>query len=490
MFLSKILLNVNYKCENFIDTDITDIVYDSRKAEKSTLFVALCGAFSDGHDYVVKAYENGARFFLCQKNVSLPDDAVIIMTENTRSALSLISGNFFGHPDKELTVIGVTGTKGKTTITHILRTVLDECGVKCGVIGTSGAYFGDECIKTVNTTPESYECLKILRKMADAGCKAACMEVSSLGLKHHRVDDIHFDTAVFTNLSPDHIGGHEHDSFEEYSYWKKQLFKLCDFAVFNNDDAFSAELQSDIRCPFVTFSLGSKADYVAENLKNIRDGEFFGVKFDCIFGAGKTEIKVSMPGYFSVYNALAAYAVCIHLGVEPQKAAEAIVHARVKGRNELLHIPADYDVFIDYAHNGVSMKSIIESVKAYKHNRIITVFGSVGDRAQLRRAEMGTVSGALSDYSIITADDPNYEDPMKIAEEIASYVEAQGGSYEIITDREKAVFAALDIAQSGDIVLILGKGQETAQKVRGELIPYSDHETVGKYFKLKKEELA
>lgn len=484
MLLSEILINIEYACENFTETQISDIVYDSRKAQKGTLFVALCGAFSDGHDYVQKAYENGARVFLCQKEVSLPDDATVILTQDTRAALSVISGNFFRHPDRELRLIGVTGTKGKTTITHMLRTVLDKCGVKCGVIGTAGAYYGEKYIPTINTTPESYETLKILRKMADAGCQAVCMEVSSLGLKHHRVDNLHFDTAVFTNLSPDHVGGHEHESFEEYSYWKKQLFKLCDFAVLNQDDVFSAEIENEISCEFTTFALTENADYTALNIEKIRNSELFGVSFDCVHGGEKTNIKVSMPGYFSVYNALAAFAVCLHLGVDREKAAKAIVCARVVGRNELISVPADFDVFIDYAHNGISMKSIIESVKAYDHNRIITVFGSVGDRAQLRRRELGLVSGSLSDYSIVTTDDPNFEDPRKIADEIASYIEEAGGSYEIVLDREEAVFKALSIAQSGDIVLILGKGQETAQKIKGELVPYSDHEAVRKYFGL------
>lgn len=487
MLLSEILRDVDYKCTSFSDVQIEDIAYDSRKAKKDTLFVALCGAFSDGHDYLYKAYENGARAFLCQREASLPSDALIITTDDTRAALSVISGNFFNHPDLEIKLVGVTGTKGKTTITHMLRTVLDKCGIKSGVIGTTGAYFGDEYIPTVNTTPESYETLKIMRRMADDGCKAVCMEVSSLGLKHHRVDSLCFDTAVFTNLSPDHIGGHEHDSFEEYAFWKKQLFHMCSFAVLNRDDAFSEEIEKEIDYPYVSFSLGTDSDYTAENIRNLRDNDFFGVSFDCLHNGDRTPIKVSMPGYFSVYNALSAYAVCIHLGVDKEKAAQAIVSARVKGRNELISVPADYSVFIDYAHNGVSMKSIIESVRAYEHNRIITVFGSVGDRAQLRREEMGLVSGALADLSIITTDDPNFESPQKIAEEIASYVKKSGGKYEIITDREKAVFRALDIAEKGDIILILGKGQETAQKVKGELVPYSDHESVRKYFSLKKE---
>ncbi len=487
MLLTKILSGTDYSCEKFSDAEINDIVYDSRKAKNGCLFVALCGAFSDGHDYVLKAYENGARVFLCEKTVALPDDAEVIYVSDTRASLCTVSSEFFSHPDREMKIVGVTGTKGKTTVTHIMRTVLDMCGVKCGVIGTTGAYFGDKYVPTVNTTPESYEIFSLLRQMADCGCKAVCMEVSSLGLKHHRVDALHFDTAVFTNFSPDHIGGHEHDSIEEYAFWKKQLFKKCDFAVLNGDDPFSSEIREKLSCPCISFSLSENGDILAQNIQKIRNNKFFGVSFDCVYGTEKTEIKVSMPGFFSVCNALAAYAVCMRFGIDASKAAGAMACARVKGRNELINTGADYDVFIDYAHNGVSMKSVIESVSVYEHNRIITVFGSVGDRAQLRREEMGLVSGALSDYTVITSDDPNFESPEKIAEEIAAYVKKAGGKYEIIIEREDAVFRALDMAEKGDIVLILGKGQETAQKVCGEMIPYSDHESVKKYFRLKKE---
>ena len=488
MQLSKILENLKYECDNFQDFEIEDIVYDSRKARGGTVFVALCGALSDGHAYVKSAYDNGARVFLVERDIAIGDDAIMIKTENTRAALALISGNFFSHPDRELTVIGVTGTKGKTTVTHILRTVLDHCGIKSGVIGTEGAYFGDKYLPTVNTTPESYETFKLMRLMIDNGCKAVCMEVSSLGLKHHRVDGMHFDTAVFTNLYPDHIGGHEHDSFMEYSYWKKQLFKKCDYAVFNADDAFSAEIEREITCPYSTFSLYEKADISASNIEKIRDGSFFGVGFACQNRGTSFHMKISMPGLFSVYNALAAYAVCTHMGIDNEKIISAIKNAKVKGRNEFVAVPAEFDVIIDYAHNGISMKSVIETVKEYEHSNIITVFGSVGGRAQLRRKEMGLVSGAMADLSIITTDDPNFEEPAEIADEIASYIKTQNGKYAIILDREKAVHYALSKAKKGDFVLILGKGRETAQKVRGERIPYSDHEAVFSYFKMGKEE--
>jgi len=466
-------------------SDISDIVYDSRKAKKGCLFVALTGAFSDGHDYVLSAYEKGARVFLCERKVDLPIDAKVIICENARKVLAQISRNFFRQPDEQLQLIGVTGTKGKTTITHILKTVLDNCDICTGVIGTIGAYYCDKYISTVNTTPESYEIFSILRQMADEGVKVVCMEVSSLGIKHFRVEGLHFNTAIFTNLSPDHIGGKEHNSFEEYAYWKKQLFHNCDFALLNSDDLFSREIEREITCPYETFSLFEKSDYYAFDLSNIRTENFFGVGFSVNAKGEDFQMKVCMPGEYSVLNALSCLAVGAHLGVERKKVVSAMEFAKVKGRAEFISTGASYSVILDYAHNGISMKSLLEAVGKFDHNNIITVFGSVGNRAELRRKEMGIVSGSMASYSIITTDDPNYENPMDIALEIGSYIEKENGRYEIILDRKSAIHKALSMAQKGDIVLILGKGSETCQKIKGEKIPYSDYDSVASYFNLK-----
>lgn len=486
MLLSQLLKNVEYSSSSFCDIDISDIVYDSRKASEGKLFVALTGAFTDGHDYAESAYLKGARVFVTEHELPLPGDAIVIVTKNSRAALGIMSAEFFGHPEKELDIIGVTGTKGKTTVTHMLRHCLDECGVKSGVIGTVGAYYGDKFVPTVNTTPESYEIMRLLRLMAEDGCKTACMEVSSIGLKAHRTDGIEFAAAVFTNLSPDHIGGAEHDSFEEYAYWKKQLFKQCKKAYLCADDPFSDEIIKELHCPYETFAVNTDADLTADNIKPIGGDNFFGVSFD-IEEDGKTlPAKTAMPGVFSVENALAATAVCRGFGIDLEKAVGALSTAVVRGRNECVHVPAEYNVVIDYAHNGQSFNSVIDTFSVYPHNKIITVFGSVGDRAQLRRREMGEISGKKADLSIITSDDPGYEDPMKIAEEIAEAVEKAGGKYIIEADREKAVFKALGLAEKGDIILILGKGHETAQKIKGEKVHYSDRETVEKYFRRTK----
>ncbi|MBR3767849.1 MAG: UDP-N-acetylmuramoyl-L-alanyl-D-glutamate--2,6-diaminopimelate ligase [Clostridia bacterium] len=486
MLLSKVFQNVNYRCPDFRDVEIDDIVYSSRNAAEGTMFVALVGAFSDGHDYAESAYLLGARVFLLSKEVSLPEDALCIYVDNTRETLAHISGNFFSHPDKEIDVIGVTGTKGKTTVTHMLCTCLNECGIKSGVIGTVGAYFDGKYIPTVNTTPESYEIQKLLRLMADAGCKAACIEVSSIGIKNHRVDGIDFSTAVFTNLSPDHIGGAEHDSFEEYSFWKKQLFKKCKKAIFNKDDLFSEEIIKEITVPFATFSINEDADFSADDIKNLRTADFFGVGFTYKTKDGSVDAKIAMPGFYSVYNALAAVSVCKEYSIADEKIVSALEKARVKGRNELMNVGASYAVIIDYAHNGQSFNSVIDTVKEYPHERIICVYGSVGDRAQLRRQEMGLVCGKKADLSVITTDDPGFEDPEEIAKEIASFVEKEGGEYKIIVDRTEAVHFALSEAKDGDIVLILGKGHETIQKIKGEKVHYSDHEAVKAYFEKSK----
>lgn len=485
MLLSEILKNVEYSSPNFKDCEIEDIVYSSKNSRPDTLFAALVGAFTDGHDYAQSAYLLGTRVFLLSHKVSLPDDAVCIYVKDTRYTLSVISANLFSHPYKDLDVIGVTGTKGKTTVTHMLAACLNLCGIKSGVIGTVGAYYDGKYIPTVNTTPESYEIHKLLRLMADAGCKTVCMEVSSLGLKHHRVDGMEFSSAVFTNLSPDHIGGAEHDSFEEYAFWKKQLFKHCKSAFLNADDPFSGEIIKELTVPYTCFSIYENSPLQADNIRNLRSDGFFGVGFSYKSRDGEAQAKIAMPGYFSVYNALAAIAVCKQYGISDEKITKALEIARVKGRNELVDVPADYTVIIDYAHNGQSFNSVLDTVRDYPHGKIICVYGSVGDRAQLRRKEMGTVCGKKADMSIITSDDPGYEDPEKIATEIAKYVEEAGGKYEIITDRTAAVHRALDIAEKDDIVLILGKGHETAQKIKGEKVHYSDREAVDTYFEKK-----
>ncbi len=457
MQLQEVLQGVHVSGSFDATLDITDIAYDSRKACENTMFVCLSGARTDGHIFAKNAYDTGCRIFLCEKPIDVPDDAVILSCADTRAALAVCSCNFFRHPYRDIKVIGITGTKGKTTTAHIVKAVLDHAGIPTGIIGTVGAAFCDKVLPTVNTTPESYELQKLLRMMADAGCKAAAIEVSSLGLKFHRVDGLQFDTAVFTNLSPDHIGTNEHDSFEEYAGWKKQLFAHCDYAVLNKDDPFSETIAQFCVCPKTTYGFAKELC-----------GEAF-------------SFFLSLPGTVNAYNALAAAAVARHFGVATETIGEALANVHVKGRGEVVDTHTPYSVIIDYAHNGVSLKSIIETAKAYEHNRIIALYGSVGSRTEIRRKELGLVSGALCDLSILTSDDPEFEDPDQIIAEIARYVEQAGGKHVDIPDRAEAIRYALSIAEPGDILIFAGKGHEEFMKVRGEKLPFSEKKVIFEY---------
>ena len=487
MTLSEILNGLEYQCSNFTDCEINDIAYDSRKCGDGILFVCLVGAFTDGHKYIQSAYDKGSRFFLCEREVDLPDDAVIIITDNTRSALAKISCNFFNSPSKDIKVIGITGTKGKTTTAHIVKFLLEAGGVKTGIIGTVGSFYGDVAIPTVNTTPESYELQKTLRIMAEGGCKAVVMEVSSLGLKHHRVEGTEFYCGVFTNLFPDHIGTNEHDTFEEYAYWKTQLFPMCQKAIVNIDDPFSKEVISNCKGEVITYGYDNCADYVLENCEKVKLGNILGVDFDMKSKGTDKNFTIALPGEINAHNALIALAIGDIFGISDEDSAEGLSQVFVKGRCEILKDTNDITVIIDYAHNGVSLKSIIDTARAYEHNRIISLFGSVGGRTECRREELGTVSGNMSDFTVITSDDPDFEDPTSICKEIASYCKKAGGEYVIIPDRGEAINFAIKMAQSGDILILAGKGHEEYMKINGEKVPFNEREEVIKAFKEKKE---
>ncbi len=487
MKLIEILNGLDFTSPAFSDREIKDIAYDSRKAGDDIIFVCLTGAFADGHKYAQSAYEKGSRVFVCEKEVSLPDDALIIKTENTRAALAKMSCNFFRNPSRELDVIGITGTKGKTTVAHLIKFVLDRAGIMTGIIGTVGASYGDTILPTVNTTPESYELQKMLRMMADGGCKAAAIEVSSLGLKAHRTDGTEFAFGVFTNLYPDHIGTNEHESFEEYAYWKTQLFPLCKTTVVNIDDPFSEKIKEKASGEIITYGYDEKADYILGKCEKLKKGNILSMTFDVLAKGEEKHFTVGLPAEINCHNSLVALAIAENYGVSDKVIAEGLASVFVKGRCEIVRECEDITVIIDYAHNGVSLKSIIDTANDYEHNRIITLFGSVGGRTECRREELGCVSGALSDFTIITSDDPDFENPLKICEEIASYCKKAGGEYIIIPDRAEAVNYAIKNARAGDIVILAGKGHEEYMKIEGKKIPFNEKAEVLKALKERKE---
>ena len=483
MKLYDILLNVNCKGVTNGDTEINDIAYDSRKAGEGIMFVCLKGARADGHNFAKSAYEKGSRAFLCEDKVDLPDDAQVILCENTRAALAQASCNLFRHPSREIDIIGITGTKGKTTTAHIVKCVLEKAGIKTGIIGTVGASYGNVKLPTVNTTPESYELQKMFRLMADAGCKAVVIEVSSLGIKFHRTDGISFSLGAFTNLYPDHIGTNEHESFEEYAYFKTQLFPMCEKAIVNIDDEFSSEIIKHCKGGVTTYGYNEKADYCLKGTKKVQTGDVLGVEF--VYGNNGKDVThtISMPGDINAHNALIAVSIAHMYGIEEDVIEKALKEVYVKGRCEIVQTGMDFTTIIDYAHNGVSLKSIIETVKAYEHNRIIALYGSVGGRTEIRRQELGLVSGAMCDLSVLTSDDPDFEDPQKIIDEIASFVTEAGGKYVSFPDRAEAIHYAISIAEKGDIIILAGKGHEEYMKIKGENVPFSEREEIFKAIK-------
>ena len=484
MKLKEILRDIDYICKSIPDIDIKDIAYDSRKAGEDIVFVCLEGAFADGHKFARSAYDKGSRAFVCSKDVDLPEDAIIIKTENTRSALAKMSCSFFRNPSKDIKVIGITGTKGKTTVAHIVKFALEEAGIMCGIIGTVGAFYGNTVLPTVNTTPESYELQKMLRLMADGGCKAAAIEVSSLGLKAHRVEGTEFAYGVFTNLYPDHIGTNEHETFEEYAFWKTQLFPMCQKAVINIDDPFSENVIDACTCPVITYGSDEKADFCLTSMQKEKLGSRLAMGFEAVCKGRKESFCVALPGDVNAYNSLVAVAIAEDMGLCKDEYKKGLEKVFVKGRGEIVETGEDFTVIIDYSHNGVSLKSIIETAESYEHNRIISLFGSVGGRTECRREELGTVSGEMSDLSVITSDDPDREDPRKICEEIASYCK---GEYVIIPDRAEAIHYAMKTAQAGDIIILAGKGHENYMKINGEKIPFNERDEVMKGLEMRKE---
>ena len=453
---------------------LSALVYDSRKAAHDTAFLCLPGARLDGHTFAPAVYDAGCRIFFAEQELSLPDDALVIVCDDTRAALPYLSDAFFDHPQRALRIIGITGTKGKTTTVNLIASAASATGLPCGTIGTIGITYGDTLIPTVNSTPESYEIHRAFRLMADAGMKAVAMEVSSLALVRHRVDGIRFDIGVFTNLSEDHISPIEHPDFDDYKNAKRRLFSMCDFALISADDAHTSEFISACACPHQTYGFSDTADYRAANITPWKTDHALGIAFDLITGGQTYHAGLRLPGDCNAHNAVCALAVLSHLGLDSGTVLSALSRATVPGRMEMVDAFDDCTVIIDYAHNELSMRSLLETVRTYKPRRIVCVYGSIGDRAQSRRRELALVTGDLADYAIITTDNPGWEDPAAIVNEIASYYTDDMCPHTVIIDREAAVLHALSMARHGDVLLFCGKGHETYQLVRGIHVPFSE----------------
>lgn len=478
MKLRDILNNVDYEIiKGDLDISINDICYDSRKVKNSDLFICLVGTNSDGHNYIDKAISNGAKCIIVENDVIVDSDVVVIRVNDTRKCLSRISINYFSNPSSYMTTIGITGTKGKTTTSWMIKNILEEDGKSVGVIGTMGIFYGDKHYETVNTTPESYEVQRYLREMVDNGVKYLVMEVSSQALKVGRVDGMMFDYGIFTNLTRDHIGDGEHPDMNDYIYSKSLLFKMCKHGVFNIDDDYYSDMINDCKCSINTYGYDKKSDLIISDTRLLREEDFIGVEV-YTDGVIKDRILINTPGTFSVYNGICATLVTKLIGCDINSIKKALKRVAVKGRMEIVPYSDKYTIIIDYAHNGVSIKNVLETMREYNPKRIVSLFGCGGNRSRDRRYDMGEISGKYADYTIITEDNSRFEDINDIMNDIEVGIKKTNGKYIKIADRSEAIRYAIDNAMEGDIILLLGKGHETYKDVNGNRIHFDEREVI------------
>lgn len=465
------LIDLLKRCEyvtdaGSMDIEIKDVIYDSRKVVPGCAFVALKGYNVDGHRFIPDAVEHGAKALIVEDEGIAYDGVTVVRVKDARATLAQMSVQHFGEPAKELTTIAVTGTKGKTTTVAMIRSILETAGIKTGTIGTLGILIGDQIYKTNNTTPESYEIQQAMRRMVSEGCKAMVIEASSLGLKWHRTDGILFDYGIFTNFSSDHIGDSEHKDMDEYLACKSLLFRQCRIGIVNIDDESAGKVLQGHTCAVETYGYGEQAELVAHGDELIARASFIGVHFQTT-GVKELSVDVAIPGRFSVYNALAAIAVCRHFNLSDKDILSGLKNVKVKGRVEAVPVPGNYTMLIDYAHNALSMENVLSTLREYKPHRLITMFGAGGNRPKTRRYEMGEVSGRLSDLSVVTEDNSRYEDVMDIIADIKIGLDKVGGNYIVIPNRIDAIRYCIENAEDGDIIVLAGKGHEDYQEIRG-----------------------
>lgn len=474
--LKSLLAGISYECvQGTLDREVTDIIYDSRKVTKDCLFVCIKGAVMDGHKFAVRAVEAGASVLLVQEEVALPEaaDVTVIRVEDTRYAMAFISAAYFDNPAEQMQVIGITGTKGKTTSTYLVKSILEQAGRKVGLIGTIEIIIGDTHIHADHTTPESYLVQKYFRQMADAGCDTVVMEVSSQGLMLHRTQGFVFDFGIFTNIEPDHISPAEHKDFDDYLHCKSLLFKQCKVGIVNQDDAHWERIVEGHTCTLETYGIDTEADLRAKNIQFLKEGGLLGVRFD-VTGLLNFPVEIATPGKFSVYNALTAIAICRHFAVKEENIKNALRKAKVKGRIEMVKVSDDFTLMIDYAHNAMALESLLTTLKAYEPHRLVCLFGCGGDRAKSRRYEMGEVSGRLADLTIITSDNPRTEEPQAIIDDIKIGMAKTNGKYVEICDRKEAIAYAISHGEPGDIIVLAGKGHEDYQEINGVKYPMDE----------------
>lgn len=492
MNLRELLKGISYQViKGSEDTDIRDIAYDSSDVRENDLFVCIQGTKEDGHHFLKDAVERGAAAVVLQERQAWEPWAreygerrlAVILVPDSRRALACLSANYFSHPQRDMTLIGITGTKGKTTVSWMLKAILEADGHKTGLIGTNGAYIGAVRVPILNTTPPSYDVFHLLDRMRKDGCSHVVMEVSSQGLKMDRVEGLIFDYGIFTNISPDHIGAGEHRDFEEYLYWKSRLFRQCKMGIVNGDDARAGKIMEGSTCPFLLFGTDPQKEnirYLAEAISLVKTPEYLGSRFTVKDReTGETEqCELSIAGRFNVSNALAAYTAACAIGCRRETILETLKKVSVRGRVEMIYSNARYHLMIDYAHNAVSLESLLKTLREYEPGRIVCIFGCGGNRSRYRRFSMGEISGNLADLTIVTEDNSRSEGRFSIMEDIITGIKRTEGDYLVIPDRRDAIRFGMKYSQPGDFIILAGKGHEDYQEKNGVRIPFSEHEIV------------
>lgn len=476
MKLSDLVKNAGLISELTADVEINNFVFDSRKVEKGDLYICLVGLKSDGHDFAAQVEKAGAAAIVCERTldgITIPQ----VVVESTRKAMSVIAANYYNNPADKLSVIGVTGTNGKTTVTNLVKEILDRAGHTTGLIGTAQNIIGDKAYEANMTTPDPMELQKLYADMVDAGCDSVIMEVSSHSLYLDKLYGINFKVGAFTNLTQDHLDFHK--TMDAYFDAKCKLFDISENAVVNSDDSYGKKLAERIDC--ISYGCGEGSSIKAENPQFSADG----VKFDLIYNGNTYPIDLSIPGEFSVYNAMTAFGVCVAAGLSPEAAAEGLCCAKgVKGRVEVVPTGKDFTILIDYAHTPDALENVLKTVKGFAKGRVVAVFGCGGDRDKTKRPIMGSIAAKCADVCIVTSDNPRTEDPDAIIADILEGMKGNEDKTVKVTLREEAIKYAIDHAQKDDVVVLAGKGHETYQVFKDETIHFDEREVVRKYLPL------
>ncbi len=478
----------SYIPDEVLQIPILSLCHNSQYATPTCVFFCKPGAFVDGHDYAYHAYSNGARIFIAERSLDLPEDAAVIITKSSAASLSKLALEFYGDPSRDMRIIGITGTKGKTTVAIAAYQIALGCKMNVGYIGTNGIYYNGLSFETANTTPDVLELQKTLFEMKKHGIDTVLLEVSSQAIMQDRIYGLRFETCVFTNLFRDHIGGHEHPTFEHYRDTKKQLFTRCmtNNIIINSDSAYSSYMIDGSKCQnIITTSASgdSSCSLYASDAMRIKNNGLPGISFklsfsdtDIIGDQKSHDVFIPMPGMYSVENALLIISVCLSIGLKLELILKELAKLSIAGRFETVSLRSKpYSLFvIDYAHNGASLKAVIDALREYEPRRIICLFGSVGGRTYERRGELGRVARDNADVIILTSDNPGNEDPIKIIKAIRSEIGDTDKPIYMIPDRTEAVEKAYALAEDGDFVLLAGKGHESYQLIAGEMIPFSE----------------